>query len=121
MTGITRPKVELQFDGKEFSIKPTFASIDAVEQRIGVAMLSARMQMSDVRIRDMAAVIHGCLVANGHTEYTYAQVGEIILEENNGIDNAVDFASRFLEAVLAPGPEEPIEGEGQSEAGEGKD
>ncbi len=111
MTSINKEPVKLEFGGKVYQIKPSFRVIDNIEQRIGLAVIANRLQSGDVRVGDLAWIIHSALVSSGVSALDYDACGDLILGEKGGIAKASLFASRLVEAALSPSPQEPIESE----------
>lgn len=117
MTAIKQPAVELEFDGQTYQVDPTFEVIDRIEQRVGLGQVAQRLQSGDVRVSDMAWIIHAALSVSGY-RMSYGDAGNAILRQHNGIATSAEFASKLIEATLSPGPAEPLDDD--EAAGEGK-
>ena len=112
MASINRETVALEFGGNTYRVKPSFRVIDAIEQRIGLAVVANRLQIGDVRVSDLAWFIFSALSSQGIKDFEYYEVGEVIVSTKGGIAKAADFAGRLIEAALDTGPEEPLDDEG---------
>ncbi len=83
-----RGEVVLDVCGKALSIAPTYRAIESIELRLGVGVpqLLGRVLSGDVRVRDLAVIVHEGLKGAGHSGrdgkgevLSVDQVGEDVL------------------------------------------
>lgn len=83
-----RGEVILDCCGKSLSIAPTYRAIESIELRLGVGVpqLLGRVLSGDVRVRDLAVIVHEGLKGAGHggrdgkgEALSVDQVGEDVL------------------------------------------
>lgn len=120
MTSINREPIELEFGGSTYRVKPSFRVLDAIEQRVGLAVVSNRLQVGDVRVSDLAWIVFSALTSQGIKDFDYYEVGEVMVSRKGGIAKAASFAAKLIEAALDTGPEEPLDDDSDGSESEGK-
>lgn len=84
-----RGEVQITVCGKPLSIAPTYRAIEAIEARLGVGIpaLLSRQFAGDIRIRDMAIIVHEGLRGAGHVgangkgdAVSFDEIGEDVLD-----------------------------------------
>lgn len=103
MTAI-RQEIRFSMLGEEYSVRPDFDTIDRIEQRVGIIHLLNQFEAGDVKIRDLAWVLHSAIEAAGYRGVSYADVGEAVTSDM-GIDSAAKTVSEILVAAVGAGPE----------------
>lgn len=83
-----RGEVQLQVCGRSVAIAPTYRALESIEARLGVGVpaLLGRVLSGDVRVRDMAVIVHEGLKGagvggpNGKAEaFSMDEIGEDVL------------------------------------------
>lgn len=83
-----RGEVSITLCGKSLSLAPTYRAIEGIELRLGVGVphLLGRALSGDVRIRDLAVIVHEGLKGAGHTgangkgeAFSIEEIGEDVL------------------------------------------
>ena len=71
-----RGEITLTLDGEDYTLRPTFDAIRAIETGLGVNLLPLvmRMQNQDVGVRDAAVFVTACARAGGH-EVSESEIG----------------------------------------------
>ena len=97
-----RGEVPLTLGGRVYVLRPSFAAIVAVEQRLGgVIALAVKGSKGELGLREMAALIFETMEKDGSGAPSEEEVGALILEE--GLAAISPVVSALLAAILKGG------------------
>ena len=65
---------EITLTGQEYTLRPTFGALNAIETTLETNLLPLRMQNQDIGVRDAAVVVTACARAAGH-KVSEAEIG----------------------------------------------
>jgi len=68
-------QVAMQIGDKDVMICPNFGTIDLIEQKFGLMDFSAKLAAGDIRVSQVAWVLHCALLSGGHAS-DYTKMGE---------------------------------------------
>lgn len=100
--GATKKAVSFKVDGEEYTVSPTFNTIDEIEAYLSLSELATRLQVGDVRVSSLARCLHCALVADGYA-VEYPTVGNAVIHEI-GIEKAAEKVSEIVDVALGGGP-----------------
>lgn len=101
--GATKKQVTCKVNGEEYTITPTFLTIDEIEAHLSLSDLATRLQMGDVRVSSLARCLHSALVAEGYNDVDYPTVGHAVINEI-GVEKAAEKVSEIVDIALGGGP-----------------
>ena len=94
-----RGEVSLTLGPREFTLRPSFAAIVAIEERLGgVISLALRASKGEIGLRDIAALFWEALCDRENSGLTEEALGGLILEE--GLANVSPVVSTLLATIL---------------------
>lgn len=94
-----RGEIELELQGRQFVLRPSFQAISQLEQTLGCGILCLvrRMQSGDVRLGDIVAIIEAGICGSGGS-IDREWLGETVLR--HGLTKVMPDIVRFLQAAL---------------------
>ena len=93
-------KMTITFGGNDYSVVPSFAVIEQIEQRFDLITYLRSVQGMKTRIKDVAWVLF-CALAESGEDVTYNDVGEMVLSDIQGATLA---ASQVVTEAIGTGP-----------------
>jgi hypothetical protein len=96
-----RRSVDIAFNGKTYTVKPTFSTIERIEQRFDMLSFLRSVQMYRSKVKDVAWILYVVLSESGES-LTYEEVGEVVLDD---IAEATAAAGEVIAAAVSAGPE----------------
>lgn len=97
-----RGEVSLTLDGRAYVLRPTFAAIVAVEERLGgVIGLVLRASKGELGLREMAALVSETMEKGGSDRPSEEEIRTLILEE--GLAAVSPAVSALLAVILKGG------------------
>lgn len=95
-------KIEVKFNDTEYTVAPSFAVIERIEQRFDLMSFLRSIQMAKTRTRDVAWVLFCALAEAGYKE-SYADIGQMVLDD---LETTTVAAAELVSSALGAGPEE---------------
>jgi len=103
--------VDVVIDKKEYSLRPTFAAIVSIEDKIHKSILSVAQSVTlagssaPLTHYEVTTIIHECMLEAGGT-LTFADLGKVIYDE--GIMKYLPIAIEIIDKALTPAPEKAL-------------
>lgn len=99
MVNRLRGEVALELGGEALTLRPTFAAIMEIEDRLGgVVPLASRAAAGDFGLREVAVIVWACLNAADGGSRSLDEVGERIMGQ--GLASVTPAVSALLTGIL---------------------
>ena len=94
-------KIDIEFAGKKYTVSPTFAVIEKIEQKFDLMSFLRSVQGYRARVKDVAWILY-CAITESGEEVQYPEIGELSLSD---FDGATVAATEIVTEAVSAGPE----------------
>ncbi len=96
-----RRKIDIEFADKKYTVAPTFAVIEKIEQKFDLMSYLRSVQAYRVRVKDVAWILY-CAITESGDDIQYPYIGDLVLSD---FDGATVAATDIVTEAISAGPE----------------
>lgn len=100
MANKMRGELEIKLLDKTFVLKPDFNALCSMEEKSGLGLMGManRVMEQNVSVKMLTAIIHCGIVGGGCSDYTFEQVGSMVVK--SGFNKVAPVAIKFLQGAM---------------------